>query len=69
MNYDEAFIKAYGKSVAVAPKDILKDFMDRYHEDHDDLYEEFKEHYTSIMDAIGMWDAGIKFAQQQKESA
>lgn len=69
MNKDEAFIEAYGKSVAVAPDEILKDFMDRYHEDHTDLYEEFREYYTSIMDAIGMWEAGIKFAQQQKESA
>lgn len=66
MNYNEAFIEAYGKSVATAPEKILKEFMARYDEDHDDLYEEFKEYYSSIMDAIGMWDAGIKFAQQQQ---
>jgi hypothetical protein len=68
MNYDEAFIEAYGKSVAVAPDEMLKEFMSRYHENHTDLYEEFSEYYSSIMDAMGMWEAGIKFAQQQKDT-
>ena len=68
MNYDEAFIEAYGKSVAVAPVEMLKEFMSRYHENHTDLYEEFSEYYSSIMDAMGMWEAGIKFAQQQKDT-
>jgi hypothetical protein len=70
MNEKEAFIKVYRKIVAVAPDDILESFLDRYHEDHDVLYEQFGEYYTNIMDALGMWEAGIKFAQkQQKENA
>jgi len=64
MNKDEAFIEAYGKCVAVAPDDMLKDFLSRYHEDHDGLYEEFGEYYSNIMDALGMWEAGIKFAKE-----
>lgn len=65
MNEEEAFIEAYGRCVAVAQDDMLKDFLSRYHEDHADLYEEFREYYSNIMDALGMWEAGIKFAKEQ----
>jgi hypothetical protein len=65
MNKDEAFIKAYGKCVAVAPETVVREFVSRYHEDHDDLYEEFSEYYSSIADALGIWESGIKFAKEQ----
>ena len=67
MNKDEAFIEAYGRCVAVAPDDMLKNFMSRYHEDHDVLYKEFSEYYSSIVDAYLVWEAGIKFERMRHE--
>jgi hypothetical protein len=66
MNKDEAFIKAYRKIVAVASNDAVESFLNRYHEDHDVLYGEFVD-YTSMMDALGMWEAGIKFERMRHE--
>jgi hypothetical protein len=63
MNKDEAFIKAYGKCVAVAPEAVVREFVSRYHEDHDDLYEEFGEYYSSIVDAYQVWESAIQFAK------
>lgn len=65
MNKDEAFIKAYGKCVAVAPEAVVREFVSRYHEDHEDLYQEFSEYYSSIMDALCIWESAIKFAKEQ----
>lgn len=65
MSKDEEFIKAYGKCVAVAPETMVREFVSRYHEDHKDLYQEFGEYYSSIMDALCLWESAIKFAKEQ----
>lgn len=65
MSYDAAFIEAYRSNVAVAPKDVVKTFMSRYHEDHNIVYKDYSEYYTSIMDALGMFEAGIQFAKEK----
>ena len=67
MNKDEAFIKAYGKCVAVAPEAVVREFISRYHENHDDLYEEFSEYYASIVDAYLVWESAIKFERARHE--
>jgi hypothetical protein len=58
----EAFVKAYGTNVAsVADKDVAE-FVRRYALGEDI---EYSGDYTSIMDAIGMWNDGIRFAEER----
>lgn len=58
----QAFIEAYGNNVADASEAQVTDFVRRYAlgEDLD-----YSSDYTSIMDALGMWNEGIKWQMQQ----
>ena len=60
MNKQEqaAFIDAYSANVASAPDDYVADFIARYESGEDMPY---CEHYTSIVDALGMWHSGIRY--------
>jgi hypothetical protein len=60
MNKSEqaAFVQAYLNNVASAPSDYVAQFVARYESGEDMPY---CEHYTSIMDALGMWHAGVHF--------
>lgn len=61
MNKEEqsAFVDAYCSHVCNAPYEIVEAFITDY-ENGDDVIE-YSEHYTSIMDALGMWKAGITY--------
>ena len=53
-----AFVEAYANNVASAPSDYVAQFVARYESGEDMPY---CEHYTSIMDALGMWHAGKNY--------
>lgn len=61
MNKDEqaAFVAAYCANVNLAPQKIVEAFITDY-ENGDDV-SEYSEFATSIMDALGMWHAGIRY--------
>jgi hypothetical protein len=61
MNKSEqaAFVAAFCDNVASLPEHIVEGFVSAY-ENGDDV-SEYSEHYTSIMDALGMWHAGVHF--------
>lgn len=58
----KAFVEAYGRNVADASDAQVTEFVRRYAlgEDLD-----YSSDYTSIMDALGMWNEGIKWQMQQ----
>lgn len=60
MNKQEqtAFIYAYMHSVGDAPSDYVADFVARIESGEDMPY---CEHYTSIVDALGMWHSAIRY--------
>jgi hypothetical protein len=57
-----AFVTAYANNVADAPQDIVEEFITDYENGEDMPY---SEHYTSIVDALGMWKAGITYQLQR----
>ena len=61
MNKDEqaAFVAAYCGNVGSAPDHIVEAFVADY-ENGDDV-DEYSEHATSIMDALGMWHSAIRY--------
>ena len=65
MNKEEqaAFVQAYGFHVCEAPQKIVEAFITDY-ENGDDV-DEYKEYYTSIMDALGMWHSGIRYQMER----
>ena len=60
MNKEEqaAFVAAYCGNVGNAPPEYVEQFVARYESGEDMPY---CEHYTSIVDALGMWHAGIRY--------
>ena len=58
----EAFVDAYCSNVASLPRDSVTDFVIRYESGEDIDY--IGEH-TGVMDALGMWNSGIRFAEQR----
>ena len=60
MNKEEqaAFVAAYCGNVGNAPPEYVEQFVARYESGEDMPY---CEHYTSIVDALGMWHAGISY--------
>ncbi len=65
-----AFVKAYSSHVANADKATVEIFIKKHVEgiDHNELYNEFVEHYTSIMDALGVWESAIQFCKKDIEN-
>ena len=53
-----AFVHAYAINVAEAPRDYVAAFVARYEAGEDIPY---GEHYTSIMDALGMWHSAVNY--------
>lgn len=71
MNLDyNVFADDYRVNVASAAPHIVTRFINRIKDDmegnvdHDALWDEFGEDYTSIMDAMGMWEAGAAHAHK-----
>ena len=62
MNKEEqaAFVAAYCSNVNLAPREIVEAFITDY-ENGDDLDEYSTRHYASILDALGMWHAGVSY--------
>lgn len=62
MNKEEqaAFVAAYCANVNLAPREIVEAFITDY-ENGDDVNEYSARHYTSILDALGMWHSGIRY--------
>ncbi len=58
-----AFVEAYDNNVADAPHDYVVDFVARYESGEDMPY---CEHYTSIVDAIGIWNSAKNFYKSQE---
>lgn len=57
-----AFVEAYANNVGNAPTEYVADFVARLESGEDMPY---CEHYTSIVDALGMWNSGIKWQLEQ----
>jgi hypothetical protein len=51
-----AFVEAYATSVAEVPEDRVIDFVRRHYEGED---MDYSSEYTSIMDALCMWNAAL----------
>jgi hypothetical protein len=71
MNLDyNVFAVDYRRNVGSASPTAVSQFIGRMKDDmegevdHDALYEEFPESYTTIMDALGMWEAGAAHARK-----
>jgi hypothetical protein len=55
----EAFLDAYENNVGHLPRNLVEDFVTRY-EAGEDI--DYSSEQTSIMDALGVWHEGIKYA-------
>ena len=66
MTEDEqkAFVEAYANNVADAPEEHVAEFVRRYAADED---LDYSSDYTSIMDALCMWNSAISY-QRNKET-
>jgi len=62
----QAFVKAYGSNVAMVDDANVAEFVRRYAADEEI---EYSGDYTSIMDALMMWNAGIKWQLEQGVTA
>jgi hypothetical protein len=67
MNKQEqaAFVAAYCDNVASAPHDYVVDFIARSESGEDMPY---CEHYTSIVDALGMWHSAIRYQLERAKN-
>lgn len=61
-----AFVEAYANNVGNAPTEYVADFVARLESGEDMPY---CEHYTSIVDALGVWHQAIKYAMTQEVTA
>ena len=61
-----AFVTAYANNVADAPREIVEAFVTDY-ENGDDV-EEYKQYYTSIMDALGVWHSAIRYQLERNRN-
>ena len=61
-----AFVRAYGKNVAMIGDKYVADFVRRYHAGDDVEYEG---DYASIVDALGIWHEAIKWNTTQEMKA
>lgn len=61
MNHDERafFADAYANNVAHVGRDQVLAFLEKYYAS-DDV--EYCEDYTSIVDALGVWHEGVRYA-------
>jgi hypothetical protein len=57
-----AFVRAYGNNVAAASDEDVTEFVKRYARGED---LDYSSDYTTIMDAIGMWNDALRYAKEQ----
>ena len=62
----QAFVEAYGRNVAEVSDAKVVEFVRSYALGEDLDYSSY---YTSVMDALGMWNEGIKWQMQQARKA
>jgi len=62
----QAFVEAYGRNVAEISDAKVAEFVHKYALGEDLDYSSY---YTSVMDALGMWNDGIKWQMQQARKA
>jgi hypothetical protein len=62
----QAFVEAYGRNVAEVSDAKVAEFVRSYALGEDLDYSSY---YTSVMDALGMWNEGIKWQMQQARKA
>jgi hypothetical protein len=58
-----AFVVAYGNNVAMIGDKYVADFVRRCYEGED---MDYSSEYTSIMDALGMWNAALKWQAENR---
>jgi hypothetical protein len=61
-----AFVQAYMHNVGDAPSDYVAQFVARYESGEDMPY---CEHYTSIVDALGMWRYATRYQMEVLKNA
>ncbi len=61
-----AFVEAYSRNVADVPDDRVAKFVESYANGED---MDYSCDYTSIMDALGMWNSAIEFQRNRVEEA
>ena len=63
----ESFVTAYGRNVACASDEAVMAFLQDFNADMG--WEEMRnkhEYYSNIYDALGMFEAGMKFQQENE---
>jgi hypothetical protein len=67
MNKQEqaAFVAAFGSNVSGIDDTIVADFVARYESGEDMPY---CEHYTSIVDALGVWHYAIRYQLERAKN-
>jgi hypothetical protein len=58
----QKFADAYANNVACVSRDKVLEFVRAYNEG---ILPDYSSDYTTIMDALGMWFAGARYALQQ----
>jgi hypothetical protein len=61
----QAFIKAFDKHVSTIDTKDVEDFITKLNNGEEIRYSSSK-HYTIIVDALGMWHEGVRFALTNK---
>ena len=61
---DEAFARAYADNVNDAPEEVVREFLEVG--DHNQFYKNHSGYYGSIVDAYGVWNAALIYAQGKK---
>lgn len=67
IDFDTAFVEAYGQHVASADKATVQAFIQCVNEDLDAdlIHNRFPFEYTGMMDALGVFGEGCDFAKKQ----
>lgn len=67
LDFDSAFVEAYGRHVASADKETVQAFVQCINEDLDAdlIHNRFPFEYTGMMDALGVFGEGCDFAKKQ----
>lgn len=60
----KAFIDAYLRIVAYAPRQYVEGFLDKFDAG---VEPEYDENYSNVADALGMWHAALIFAGIDEE--
>ena len=61
---EQAFMDAYLRNVADAPRQVVTDYLIRGNERA--FYDDYSEYYTGLADAHGVWEYALKYARGNK---